>query len=88
LHRSEVINHPQIVANEVLMENEHPEAGPLRQARGAALFSATPPTQRYGAPLLGQHTLEELKKIGLSDADLEKFITDGVVAVPLGEQHS
>jgi len=88
LHRSEVINHPQITANEVLVENEHPEAGRLRQARGAALFSKTPPTQRYGAPLLGQHTLDELKKIGLSDAELEQYITDGIVAVSAEEQHS
>ncbi len=85
LHRSEVIDHPQIIANEVLMENEHPVAGHLRQARGAALFSATPPSQRYGAPLLGQHSVEELKKIGLGDVELEQFIADGIIAASPGE---
>ncbi len=85
LHRSEVIDHPQIIANEVLMENEHPAAGRLRQARGAALFSATPPSQRYGAPRLGQHSVEELKKIGFGDVELEQFIADGIIAVPPGE---
>ncbi len=88
LRRSEVIDHPQIIANEVLMENQHPEAGRLRQARGAAIFSATPPDQPHGAPLLGQHTIEELKKTGLGDDALEQLIESGVVAVPSGERHA
>jgi len=86
LRRSEVIDHPQIIANEILVQHDHPQAGPLRQARGAARFSVTPPTQRYGAPLLGQHTAEELTNAGFSDADLEKFISDGVIAIPSTEQ--
>jgi crotonobetainyl-CoA:carnitine CoA-transferase CaiB-like acyl-CoA transferase len=85
LRRSEMIDHPQIIANDILKQNHHPQAGLLRQARGAALFSQTPPTQRYGAPLLGQHSLEELKKIGLSDDDFNQLINDGVVAAPTSE---
>ncbi len=85
LRRSEVIDHPQVIANEILMENHHPKAGLLRQARGAARFSQTPPTQRYGAPLLGQHSVEELKKVGLSDTDLEQLIADGVITAPATE---
>jgi len=88
LRRSEVIDHPQIIANEILEEHIHPEAGTLRQARGAARFSATPSTQRYGAPLLGQHSLEELKKTGLSDQGMEQLISDGVIGVPEQERTS
>jgi len=88
LHRSEVIDHPQVIANEILMENHHPQAGLLRQARGAAQFSQTPPTQRYGAPLLGQHSVEELKKVGLSDDELEQLIADGVITTPASEPQS
>ena len=33
LHRKEMIHHPQVVANGIVQEYEHEEAGPLRQAR-------------------------------------------------------
>jgi len=82
LRRSEVICHPQIIANDILMENDHPEAGRIRQARPAARFSATPPAPRYGAPLLGQHSVEELKKTGMSDDEIERFIAEGTIGVP------
>ena len=68
------------------MENDHPQAGPLRQARPAARFSATPPSQRYGAPLLGQHTIEELKHAGLDVAEIEQLISDGVISAASPEE--
>ena len=43
LTRSRMIEHPQVVANGIVVETEHPGAGRLRQARPAARFSATPP---------------------------------------------
>lgn len=82
LRRSDVIRHPQIIANDILMENDHPQAGPLRQARPAARFSATPTTYRYGAPLLGQHTISELESSGFSGEEIENLLHDGVIAVP------
>ena len=42
LTRSQMIEHPQVVANGIVVETEHPGAGRLRQARPAARFSATP----------------------------------------------
>jgi crotonobetainyl-CoA:carnitine CoA-transferase CaiB-like acyl-CoA transferase len=43
LTRSEVIEHPQVLASEILLESDHPVAGRLRQTRAAARYSATPP---------------------------------------------
>jgi crotonobetainyl-CoA:carnitine CoA-transferase CaiB-like acyl-CoA transferase len=62
--RSEVIDHPQVVANETVVETGHPAAGRLRQARPAARFSATPAGVRFGAPALGEHTEEVLRGLG------------------------
>ena len=39
LTRSRMIGHPQVVANGIVVETEHPGAGRLRQARPAARFS-------------------------------------------------
>jgi crotonobetainyl-CoA:carnitine CoA-transferase CaiB-like acyl-CoA transferase len=64
LTRSRMIDHPQVVANGIVVETEHPGAGRLRQARPAARFSATPTGVRRGAPALGEHTDEILAEIG------------------------
>ena len=64
LTRREMIGHPQIIANGLIVESDHPEAGRLRQARGPARFSVTEPEYRRGAPVLGGHTREILSEHG------------------------
>ena len=68
LTRSQVIRHPQVLANETLAETDHPAAGRLRQTRPAARFSATPAGIRFGAPALGEHTDEVLAELGYGSA--------------------
>lgn len=41
LTRRQAIRHPQVVANGIIVETDHPEAGRLRQARTPARFSST-----------------------------------------------
>lgn len=77
LTRKEVIRHPQIIANDSLIEVEHPDAGLLRQARPAPRFGATPTGVRYGAPALGQHTEDVLAEIGLSQQDIAEMKAEG-----------
>jgi crotonobetainyl-CoA:carnitine CoA-transferase CaiB-like acyl-CoA transferase len=79
LRRSEVINHPQVVASGSVVEFDHHAAGRLRQARPPARFSRTPSNIRCGAPLLGEHNDEVLAELGYSEATrsemrLEKII--------------
>ena len=79
LTRNEVIEHPQTVANGILMETDHPVAGRLRQTRPAARFEGTPPEHRFGAPLLGEHTDEILREAGVADGDIEALRKAGIV---------
>ena len=79
LRRREVIDHPQLIENEVFLESDHPEAGPLRQARPAPRFSETQTELRFGAPLLGQHSRDILGTLGLSRDDIAALEAEAVV---------
>jgi crotonobetainyl-CoA:carnitine CoA-transferase CaiB-like acyl-CoA transferase len=81
LTRREVIGHPQIVANEIIVEHDHPVAGRLRQARPAPRFSTTPTAMRHPAPALGQHTSEILTDAGLSEDDIAGLAAGGIITL-------
>jgi len=86
LTRNEMIGHPQIAANQTLGVYEHPDAGPLRQARPAAQFSATPAGVRRGAPRLGEHTGEVLAEAGLDASAIDALAAAGVVPGPVPDE--
>lgn len=79
LTRGAMINHPQVLASNVLFETQHPVAGAIRQSRPAAKFSATPFEARRGAPALGEHSRELLAEIGLSRSEINELVSDHVV---------
>jgi len=77
LTRREMIRHPQVEANGIIQESDHPQAGRLRQARSPARFSATPAEHRFGAPPLGAHTREILAEAGYAAAEIDRMIEAG-----------
>ena len=82
LTRSVLLDHPQIVASESIVEIDHPVAGRLRQARHAARFGATPAGFHRPAPDLGEHTREILTDIGLSPEEIVELRAAGIVGAP------
>jgi crotonobetainyl-CoA:carnitine CoA-transferase CaiB-like acyl-CoA transferase len=80
LTRTRMIQDPQVVANGIVVETDHPGAGRLRQARPAARFSGTPTAIRRGGPALGEHTDEILAELGYSANDIAALRTEGVEA--------
>ena len=80
LTQEELLLDPQIAANELIVESEHPHAGPMRQARPAARFDVTPAEIRLPAPDLGEHTHEILTEIGLSPAEIDVACRTGIAA--------
>jgi crotonobetainyl-CoA:carnitine CoA-transferase CaiB-like acyl-CoA transferase len=80
LSREELLTDPQIAANALIVESEHPHAGRMRQPRPAARFDGTPAELRSPAPLLGEHTDAVLTELGVSSGQLGTLREAGVVA--------
>ena len=59
-----------------------PQAGVTRSVGCPVHFSQTPARVERPAPLLGEHTREVLREHGYGDAEIDRFVTDGVVAAP------
>jgi len=78
--RADLLTDPQIAANELIVESEHPAVGRMRQTRPAARFERTPAEIRRPAPTLGQHTDEVLAEAGLSAEQIAELRSEQVVA--------
>ncbi|MEM8699213.1 MAG: CoA transferase [Pseudomonadota bacterium] len=74
LTRREMIAHPQIAANALIEEHDHPHAGRLRQTRTPAHFEASPAEYRNGAPRLGEDSASVLAEAGFSEAEIADLI--------------
>jgi crotonobetainyl-CoA:carnitine CoA-transferase CaiB-like acyl-CoA transferase len=79
LSRRELLDDPQLRANELIEESDHPHAGRVRQPRPAARFTRTPAAIGRPAPLLGEHSDEVLREIGLAGAEIAELRGSGVV---------
>jgi crotonobetainyl-CoA:carnitine CoA-transferase CaiB-like acyl-CoA transferase len=80
--RPGVLNDPQVVHNEILIEWEHPMIGRLRQPRPAPHFDGTPTTMRCHIEDVGESTVEILRSIGCDDAEIERLLAAGIVSAP------
>jgi crotonobetainyl-CoA:carnitine CoA-transferase CaiB-like acyl-CoA transferase len=78
--RANLLTDPQVAANGLIVESEHPHAGPMRQPRPAARFEITPATLRLFAPTLGEHTEAILEDVGIYAAERATLRHTGIVA--------
>jgi crotonobetainyl-CoA:carnitine CoA-transferase CaiB-like acyl-CoA transferase len=82
LTRDNVHLHPQVRANGILVENEHPVAGAMRQPRPPEEMDETPSAIRRPAPLLGQHTDEVLAEFGFDESEIARLRSRGGMGAP------
>jgi crotonobetainyl-CoA:carnitine CoA-transferase CaiB-like acyl-CoA transferase len=80
LNRWDMLHHPQVLENRIVIENDHPHAGRIRQPRPAAQFDGTPTATPKPAPLLGEHTREVLGAIGVQPRELDELYAAGAIA--------
>ena len=74
----ELFDDPQVVANGLVADLEHPEAGPVKMVGTMANFSETPLETRPPA-VLGQHTDEVLSELGYSREEIRQWREQGII---------
>jgi CoA:oxalate CoA-transferase len=75
----EVFADPQVLAQEMVLEIEHPGHGPVRMTGFPVKLSATPARLRRPAPALGAHTDEILAELGYPPERIAALRTQHVV---------
>lgn len=78
LTRDQVYRHPQVAANGIIVEQDHPQAGPIRQTRTPARFSTTPADPPRPARRLGEDTRDMLAQAGYDAGEINRLIADGI----------
>jgi crotonobetainyl-CoA:carnitine CoA-transferase CaiB-like acyl-CoA transferase len=79
----QVVEHPQVRARGMIVENAHPVAGKVKLVGVPVKLSETPGGVRAPAPLLGQHTEEVLQTyLGMGADDMAALRQAGVIGKP------
>ena len=79
LNRTELMDHPQLIASKTVEKIEFEGFGEVRQAKPAAEFSLTQSEIRKAAPKLGQHSVEILQALGYDRNNLDQLLKDEVI---------
>jgi crotonobetainyl-CoA:carnitine CoA-transferase CaiB-like acyl-CoA transferase len=78
----EALSHPQTLARNMVVDLEHPQAGPTKALGCPIHFSKTPTQITRHAPMLGEHSRELLREYGYEDAEIDEFLAEGVIEEP------
>ncbi|MEE2675061.1 MAG: CoA transferase [Myxococcota bacterium] len=79
MRREDLVDHPQVIANELIVEADYPLTGRMQQARPPVRFDATPAEIRRPAPGFGEHNDEVLEELGFDEALRRELKEAGVL---------
>lgn len=74
----ELFDDPQVLANDLVAELDHPLAGPLRMVGAPLTMSDTPTRVQRSSPALGEHTEEILSALGYDAERIAELRQAGV----------
>ena len=69
---AEAFADPQVQSRQMVVELDHPTLGRMRTLGSPIKMSDTPPIVERRAPLLGEHTEEVLREIGLNEEEIRR----------------
>jgi crotonobetainyl-CoA:carnitine CoA-transferase CaiB-like acyl-CoA transferase len=76
----DLIDDPQVQANEMMVSLDHELAGPQRQVGPILGMSKTPLAAQGASPRLGADTDDYVRRAGYSDAEIAKLREQGLIA--------
>ncbi len=77
-----VVRDEQVAARDMIVEVDHPTAGKIRMAGLPVKLSANPGSIRRHAPLLGEHSAEVLRELGLAEERIQALLGKGIIGAP------
>jgi formyl-CoA transferase len=76
----QVMEDPQVLAREMVIEVEHPNAGSIKMVASPLKIPTSPPVVRFPPPWLGEHTEQILhESLGMDDQSIVELREAGVV---------
>jgi crotonobetainyl-CoA:carnitine CoA-transferase CaiB-like acyl-CoA transferase len=75
----QVFQDPQVLHRGMQVRARHPAAGEVRMVANPVKFSATPIAHDRAPPMLGEHTGEVLRALGLAEEEISALRADGVI---------
>jgi crotonobetainyl-CoA:carnitine CoA-transferase CaiB-like acyl-CoA transferase len=76
---AEVFEDPQVLARNMLAEVPHPKLGTVRMSGISYKHGDTPATIRRHPPMLGEHTDDVLRELGVADDEIATLRQDGAI---------
>lgn len=80
LSLGEALAQPQVDANGLMVEFDHPVHGRVKTVGNPLKMSSVAQTAARGAPTLGQHNAEVLAELGYAPSDIARLRSEGVIA--------
>ena len=81
LNYKEVVEHPQVAANDMITSVKHPTRGEVKLLNLPVKLKGTPGKIQGPSPLLGEHTEEILKKLDYSAKDISEMEQQGIIKI-------
>ena len=78
----EALDDPQARHHEMMVEIDHPVAGPVRTTGSPIRIDDLPARASQRPPLLGEHTRDLLAELGLDGSSIDKMINEGKAVAP------
>ena len=75
---SDLVEHPQVKANNMIIEVPHPLIGKLKMVGFAPKYSLSPMQANFPPPLFGEHTEEILQNAGYTAKQINVLLDKGV----------